>query len=88
MKAIALEKKLFNIFVYDLFFILKEIDFASYTDDNTHFVSEATPEYVVNSLESCSATLFEWFSNNQMKANPEKCNLLVNVNGPSTIKIG
>ena len=56
MKAIALGKKLFNIFIYDLFFILKEIYFASYTDDNTPFVSEATPEYVVNSLESCSAT--------------------------------
>ena len=65
MKAIALGKKLFNIFIYDLFFILKEIYFASYTDDNTPFVSEATPEYVVNSLESCSATLFEWLSNNQ-----------------------
>ena len=40
MKAIALGKKLFNIFIYDLFFILKEIYFASYTDDNTPFVSK------------------------------------------------
>ena len=30
----------------DLFIISGEIDFASYADDNTHFVSEATPEKI------------------------------------------
>ena len=35
-----------------------------------------------------SATLFEWFSNEQMKACPEKYHLLMNVNKPATIKIG
>ena len=69
-------------------FILEEIDFASYADDNTPSASEATPENVLSSLESCSASLFEWFSNNQMKENPEKCHLLMNVNRPATIKIG
>ena len=78
---------LFNIFMCDLF-ILEEIDFASYADDNTPSASEATPENVLSSLESCSASLFEWFSNNQMKANPEKCHLLMNVNRLATIKIG
>ena len=43
----------------DLFIILGETDSASYADDNTSFVSEATPEIVVSSLESCSASLFE-----------------------------
>ena len=43
----------------DLFIISGEIDFASYADDNTHFVSEATPENAVSSLESCCASLFE-----------------------------
>ena len=61
---------LFNIFMCDLFIILEKIDFASYSDDNTPFVSEATPEKVVSFLESCSPSLFEWFSNNQMKTNP------------------
>ena len=71
----------------DLFIILEEIDFASYADDNVPFVSEATPENVVSSLGSCSASLFERFSNNQMKANPEKCHIIMNVNRPHTIKI-
>ena len=30
---------LFNIFICDLFFIVNEIDFASYADDNSPFVS-------------------------------------------------
>ena len=71
---------LFNIFMCDLLITLQEIDFASYADDNTPFVSAATPENVMSSLESCSVSLFEWFSNNQTRANPEKCHLLTNVN--------
>ena len=40
----------------DLFIILEEIDFESYADDNTPFVSKATPENVVSSLESYTAS--------------------------------
>ena len=78
----------FNIFRCDLFTNLEEIEFASYANDNTPFVSECTLENVVSSQESCSASLFEWLSNNQMKTSPEKCDLLMNVNRPATIKIG
>ena len=72
----------------DLLIILEEIDFASYLDDNTPFVSETTPENLMGSLESCSTSLFQWFSNNQMKVNPEKFHQLINVNRPATINIG
>ena len=72
----------------NLFTISEEIDFTSYADDKKRFLPEATPENVESSLESCSASLLEWFLNNQMKANPEKCHILMNVNGPATIKIG
>ena len=54
---------------------------------STPFVSKATPKNVVGSLESCSASLSEWLSNNQIKKNPEKYHLLMNVNRPATIKI-
>ena len=40
------------------------------------------------SQESRSATLFESFLKNQMRANPEKCNLLMNVNRPATTNTG
>ena len=64
---------LFSIFMCDLFIALEGIDLSSYADDNTPFISDATPENVVSSLENCSTSLFEWFSNNKMKVNPEEC---------------
>ena len=56
--------------------------------ENIPFISEATPEYIVSSLESCSVSTFELFSNCQMNVIHENCHLSINVNRPSTIKIG
>ena len=74
--------------MYNLFTVLNEIDFASYADDNTPFVHGASSEDVVSYPESYSASLFEWFSNNQTNANPDICHLLMNLNRSTTIKIG
>ena len=60
----------------DLFFIVNEIDFDSYADDNTPFVSDDRLDDVLDSLENASLKRFDWFSNNQMKANPDNCHLL------------
>ena len=78
---------LFNIFMCDLFFIVNEIDFASYADDNTPFVSGDRLDDVLVSLENASLKLFDWFSNNQMKANPDKCHLLTSSTDSIAIKI-
>ena len=61
---------LFNIFMCDLFFIVKEIDFASYADDNIPFVSGDRLDDVLDSLENAGLKLFDWFYDNQTKANP------------------
>ena len=50
---------LFNIFMCDLFFIVNEIDFASYVDDNTPFVSGDRLDDVLDSLENSSLKLFD-----------------------------
>lgn len=68
---------LFNIFLSDLFIVLKDFDFASYPDDNTPYVAGGNLDEVIYSLEGRAASLFKWFSDNQMKANPEKCHLLL-----------
>ena len=68
---------LFNIFICDLFFIIDGIDFASYADDNTPYIAGNMPEDVVESLKHSSEKLFEWFTYNQMKANSDKCHLLI-----------
>ena len=67
---------LFNIFMCDLFLIVNDVDFANYADGNTPFASGNTPVEVLECLDNASVKLFEWFSNNQMKANPDKCHLL------------
>ena len=67
---------LFNIFLCDLFLIMENIDIASYADDNTPHTTENSIEEVIQKLENAAKTLFHWFSDNQIKANPDKCHLL------------
>ena len=67
---------LFNIFLCDLFLIMNNIDCASYADDNTPYNTGDSIEEVIKNLENASKTLFQWFANNQMKANPDKCHFL------------
>ena len=71
----------------DLFFIVNEIGFASYADDNTPFVSGDRLDDVLVSLEDASLKLFDWFSNIQMKANPDKYHLLTSSTDSIAIKI-
>ena len=78
---------LFNIFMCDLFFIVNEIDFASYADDNTPFASGDRLDDVLDSLENASLKLFDWFSNNQIRANSDKCHLLTSVTASKAINI-
>ena len=78
---------LFNIFMCDLFLIVNDTDFRNYADDNTPFVFGNNPIEVLKRLEDASDKLFEWFPNNQMKANPDKCHLLTSSMTPTSINI-
>ena len=49
-----------------------DIDIASCADDNTPYIVGDKIDKVVS-----DAPLFKWFSNNQMKANPDICHLLI-----------
>ena len=69
---------LFNIYLCDLFFLVDNIDIASYADDTTPYNSTDNIQSVINSLETASEKLFNWF--NSMKANAEKCHLLLSFN--------
>ena len=79
---------LFNIFLCDLFFIMNETDFASYANDNTPYRTANITDEVIQSLEHDSMMLFEWFSDNQMKANICQRHLIVNQKREVTIRIG
>ena len=79
---------LFNIFLCDVFFIMNETEIASYADDNTPYTSCQNIDNVIRTLENDSVRLFKWFSNNQMKANKDKCHLLLSNKQGITMKIG
>ena len=57
--------------------MIDDIKIANYADDNTPFVSGDTPLNVIRSLENAAEKLFEWFTNNHMKASHDKCHLLM-----------
>ena len=78
---------LFNIFLCDLFFIMNETDFASYADDNTPYVVGNNIEDVIIKLQNASLTLFQWFYDNQMKANPGKCHFICSLDDKVNITV-
>ena len=80
---------LLNIFSCDMLLFCKDVDFASYADDNTLYCIGQTPEEVISQLEKCSISIecFKWFENNGTKANPVKCHLLLSKNGNFEVNI-
>ena len=78
---------LFNIFLCDPFLIVGNIDIASYANDNTPYTAGNSMEEVIQILENAAKTLFQWFSDNQMKANPDKCHFLCNSNSEVSLTI-
>ena len=69
--------QLFDIFSYDIFLIMENTDIASYAGDNTPYNTGNSIEKVIQKLEITSKTLFQWFSDNQMKVNPDKCHIFM-----------
>ena len=62
---------LINIFLCDIFFIMNDVEFASYADDNTLFFVGDDLNDVTLKLQNASKIIFKWFNDNQMKANPD-----------------
>ena len=56
--------------------VMNNVDFASYADDNTPFFVDKDLDDVISKLQNVSKTLFQWFNENQMKANPDKCHFI------------
>ena len=78
---------LFNIYICDMFFSGIEIDLANYADDTTPFTCDMQFDKVIESLTTNVEKLFQWFSDNYLKPNPDKCHFLTNYTGNSMINI-
>ena len=59
---------------------MDDIDFASYADDNTPFTIGNDVENVIFKLRNSLKIRFQWFMDNQMKANPQKCQFICSTN--------
>ena len=78
---------LFNLFLCDLFLFVEEADVKGYTDDNTPYVCSENIDINLEKLEEVGKVLFEWFSNNFLKGNADKCHLILSTNDPFSINI-
>ena len=87
-QGLILGPLLFNLFPCDLFLIIDNIDFASYADDNTPYTTDESAKKVIDKLEIVAKSLCKWFSDNQMKTNPSKYDLLISSISQSELKIG
>ena len=63
------------------------IDSGSYADDNTPYVIRENTTEVIEALESSFKELMQWFTNNQVKTNADKYQLLTSSNEESSIYI-
>ena len=63
---------LFNIFINDLFLIIKETEICNFADDNTIYACDKTVDLVKSRLIPEVVRLNEWFQVNSLVANPEK----------------
>ena len=80
---------LFNIFINDIFFSIKEISIANYADDNTTYANDKNVTELLNKLEKETNVLLEWFKVNEMKPNADKSHLLVlNNQVQASVKLG
>ena len=78
---------LFNIYICDIFFDITECDIPSYADDNTPYNFDFNLDNVISNLEKSTNSLLNWFRENHMKANADKCHLLVSSDERCTAKI-
>ena len=79
---------LFNIFLCDLFQFFPDLDINNHVDDNTPHSTNTNLNKVLHDLQKTSDTLFEWFTNNLLKANQENSHLLTNSPREIQINIG
>ena len=63
---------LFNIFINDIFFFIKESSTTNFADDNTIYAYGESIDEVKFKLENDIENALHWFEINQMVANPNK----------------
>ena len=76
---------LFDIDLTDLFLEFDDDNLTSYSDDTTPYSRAQDISFVISDLQRIAKKIFDWCRNNQMKANPGKCDVILNCNTQSEI---
>ena len=63
---------LFNIFINNIFHVIKNSKLYNYADDNTVSAADRVLPKLIANLAEDSLMLIKWFADNHMKANPDK----------------
>ena len=67
---------LFNIYLNDLFYIADKADICNFADDTTPYSCGYELKEVMEDVEYDCITLVEWFRDNYLTLNADKCHLL------------
>ena len=60
-----------------MFFEQKHVNFAAYPDNNTTYFFDKDLGVLLSKLQIGALKLLEWFSNNYMEMNSDKCHLIL-----------
>ena len=63
---------LFNVFINDIFYFIKNRDLYNYADDNTLSFHSPNFDEIIKVLQEEGKMLIDWFCFNCMQANPKK----------------
>ena len=67
----------FNIYINDSFYPVKDTEVCNYADKTTIFVCGTEADPILKSLEKVASLLSSWFANNYMKMNGDSSHLLM-----------
>ena len=67
------------VFALCLFMFVTDGRICNYADDTSIYVCDDNHENDFNKLKSETLILSEWFQNNYMKLNDDKCHLMISV---------
>ena len=78
---------LFNIYLNDLFMFVNGAQICNYADATTIYACDNSIDSIIETLESDALKIAEWFPNNCMKLNEDKCHLMVFGNKSNDISL-